>query len=144
MKESVLKLKELNGELNTKGKLLLENVYRSYINGLVMNMDDTDFENLILKLVDFRLSVSGGAESSMGSVGMNYIESFFDEIELILNLIDDWSGMYRGDWKYENLEEFKKCLDALEFDLLGEDVSVNEEDKKLLIDEFIIRFDIEE
>jgi hypothetical protein len=144
MKESVLKLKELNGELNTKGKLLLENVYRSYINGLVMNMDDTDFENLILKLVDFRLSVSGGAECSMGSIGMNYIESFFDEIELILNLIDDWSGMYRGDWKYENLEEFKKCLDALEFDLLGEDVSVNEEDKKLLIDEFIIRFDIEE
>jgi hypothetical protein len=144
MKESVLKLKELNGELNTKGKLLLENVYRSYINCLVIKMGDTDFENLILKLVDFRLSVSGGAESSMGSVGMNYIESFFDEIELILNLIDDWSGMYRGDWKYENLEEFKKCLDALEFDLLGEDVSVNEEDKKLLIDEFIIRFDIEE
>ena len=144
MKESVLKLKELNGELNTKGKLLLENVYRSYINCLVIKMGDTDFENLILKLVDFRLSVSGGAESSMGSIGMNYIESFFDEIELILNLIDDWSGMYRGDWKYENLEEFKKCLDALEFDLLGEDVSVNEEDKKLLIDEFIIRFDIEE
>lgn len=144
MKESVLKLKELNGELKIKGKLLLENVYRSYINCLVMKMGDTDFENLILKLVDFRLSVSGGAESSMGSVGMNYIESFFDEIELILNLIDDWSGMYRGDWKYENLEEFKKCLDALEFDLLGEDVSVNEEDKKLLIDEFIIRFDIEE
>ena len=144
MKESVLKLKELNGELKIKGKLLLENVYRSYINCLVIKMGDTDFENLILKLVDFRLSVSGGAESSMGSVGMNYIESFFDEIELILNLIDDWSGMYRGDWKYENLEEFKKCLDALEFDLLGEDVSVNEEDKKLLIDEFIIRFDIEE
>jgi|LakMenEpi03Aug12_release.lakeMendotaPanAssembly.Ray.scaffolds.fasta_scaffold189591_3 hypothetical protein len=144
MKESVLKLKELNGELKIKGKLLLENVYRSYINCLVMKMGDTDFENLILKLVDFRLSVSGGAESSMGSVGMNYIESFFDEIELILNLIDDWSGMYRGDWKYENLEEFKKCLDALEFDLLGENVSVNEEDRKLLIDEFIIRFDIEE
>jgi len=144
MKESVLKLKELNGELNTKGKLLLENVYRSYINGLVMNMDDIDFENLILKLVDFRLSVSGGAECSMGRVGMNYIESFFDEIELILNLIDDWSGMYRGDWKYENLEEFKKCLDTLEFDLLGENVSVNEEDRKLLVDEFIIRFDIEE
>ena len=144
MKESVLKLKELNGELKIKGKLLLENVYRSYINCLVVKMGDTDFENLILKLVDFRLSVSGGAESSMGSIGMNYIESFFDEIELILNLIDDWSGMYRGDWKYENLEEFKKCLDALEFDLLGEDVSVNEEDKKLLIDEFIIRFDIEE
>ena len=66
MKESVLKLKELNGELNTKGKLLLENVYSSYINGLVMNMDDIDFENLILKLVDFRLSVSGGVECSMG------------------------------------------------------------------------------
>ena len=49
-----------------------------------------------------------------------------------INLIDDWSGMYRGYWKYENLEEFKKCLDALEFDLLGEDVSVNEEDKKFM------------
>ena len=57
MKESVLKLKELNGELKIKGKLLLENVYRSYINCLVVKMGDTDFENLILKLVDFRLSV---------------------------------------------------------------------------------------
>ena len=97
MKESVLKLKELNGELNIKGKLLLENVYSGYINCLVMKMDDIDFENLILKLVDFRLSVSGGAEESMGSIGMNYIESFFNEIELILNLIDDCSG-YR-DWE---------------------------------------------
>ena len=70
MKESVLKLKELNGELNIKGKLLLENVYSGYINCLVMKMDDTDFENLILKLVDFRLSVSGGFSTMNSSLSL--------------------------------------------------------------------------
>jgi hypothetical protein len=91
MKESVLKLNE---KLDLNGKLLLESLYSGYINGLVMDFDDDDFGDLILKFVDFRLDVSGGSEKDFGMIGMNYIESFFDELSLVLSFIDDWSGQY--------------------------------------------------
>jgi hypothetical protein len=141
MKESVLKLNE---KLDLNGKLLLESLYSGYINGLVMDFDDDDFGDLILKFVDFRLDVSGGSEKDFGMIGMNYIESFFDELSLVLSFIDDWSGQYGGDWNYENLESFKLCLDNLIFELDGEEVSINNDDKKLLLSEFINRFNIEE
>ena len=141
MKKSVLKLNE---KLDLNGKLLLESLYSGYINGLVMDFDDDDFGDLILKFVDFRLDVSGGSEKDFGMVGMNYIESFFDELSLVLSFIDDWSGQYGGDWNYENLESFKLCLDNLIFELDGEEVSINDDDKKLLLSEFINRFNIEE
>ena len=141
MKESVLKL---NKKLDLNGKLLLESLYSGYINGLVMDFDDDDFGDLILKFVDFRLDVSGGSEKDFGMIGMNYIESFFDELSLVLSFIDDWSGQYGGDWNYENLESFKLCLDNLIFELDGEEVSINNDDKKLLLSEFINRFNIEE
>jgi hypothetical protein len=141
MKKNVLKLNE---KLDLKGKLLLENVYSGFVSWLAMNFEDSDFEDLILKLADFRLDVSGGSEKDFGMIGMNYIESFFDEVALILSLIDDWSGQYSGDWSSENLEDFKLCLDNLEFELMGDDVSVNDDDKRLLICEFENRFNIEE
>jgi len=141
MKESVLKLNE---KLDLNGKLLLESLYSGYINGLVMDFDDDDFGDLILKFVDFRLDVSGGSEKDFGMIGMNYIESFFDELSLVLSFIDDWSGQYSGDWDYENLESFKLCLDNLIFELDGKEVSINNDDKKLLLSEFINRFNIEE
>jgi hypothetical protein len=141
MKKSVLKLNE---KLDLNGKLLLESLYSGYINGLVMDFDDDDFGDLILKFVDFRLDVSGGSEKDFGMIGMNYIESFFDELSLVLSFIDDWSGQYSGDWDYENLESFKLCLDNLIFELDGEEVSINNDDKKLLLSEFINRFNIEE
>jgi hypothetical protein len=141
MKKSVLKLNE---KLDLNGKLLLESLYSGYINGLVMDFDDDDFGDLILKFVDFRLDVSGGSEKDFGMIGMNYIESFFDELSLVLSFIDDWSGQYGGDWNYENLESFKLCLDNLIFELDGEEVSINDGDKKLLLSEFINRFNIEE
>ena len=141
MKKSVLKLNE---KLDLNGKLLLESLYSGYINGLVMDFDDDDFGDLILKFVDFRLDVSGGSEKDFGMIGMNYIESFFDELSLVLSFIDDWSGQYGGDWNYENLESFKLCLDNLIFELDGEEVNINNDDKKLLLSEFINRFNIEE
>ena len=141
MKESVLKLNE---KLDLNGKLLLESLYSGYINGLVMDFDDDDFGDLILKFVDFRLDVSGGSEKDFGMIGMNYIESFFDELSLVLSFIDDWSGQYSGDWDYENLESFKLCLDNLIFELDGKEVNINDDDKKLLLSEFINRFNIEE
>jgi hypothetical protein len=65
-------------------------------------------------------------------------------LSLVLSFIDDWSGQYGGDWNYENLESFKLCLDNLIFELDGEEVSINDDDKKLLLSEFINRFNIEE
>ena len=135
---------ELNKKLDNKGKIVLESLYSGYISGLMINYDDDNFTDLILKLVDFRLDVSGGDDSDFGIIGMNYVDSFFDEVELILNMVDDYEGQYRGDYKYENLEEFELCLNNLEFDLLGVEETINEDDKKLLLNEFKTRFNIED
>ena len=135
---------ELNKKLGTKGKIVLESLYSGYISGLMINYDDDNFTDLILKLVDFRLDVSGGNDSDFGIIGMNYVDSFLDEVELILNMVDDYEGQYRGDYKYENLEEFELCLNNLEFDLLGVEETINEDDKKLLLKEFKTRFNIED
>jgi hypothetical protein len=59
-------------------------------------------------------------------------------------MVDDYEGQYRGDYKYENLEEFELCLNNLEFDLLGVEETINEDDKKLLLNEFKTRFNIED
>jgi hypothetical protein len=135
---------ELNKKLCTKGKIVLESLYSGYISGLMINYDDDKFTDMILSLVDFRLDVSGGNDSDFGIIGMNYVDSFFDEVELILNMVDDYEGQYRGDYKYENLEEFELCLNNLEFDLLGVEETINEDDKKLLLKEFKTRFNIED
>jgi hypothetical protein len=135
---------ELNKKLGTKGKIVLESLYSGYISGLMINYDDDKFTDMILSLVDFRLDVSGGDDSDFGIIGMNYVDSFFDEVELILNMVDDYEGQYRGDYKYENLEEFELCLNNLEFDLLGVEETINEDDKKLLLKEFKTRFNIED
>jgi hypothetical protein len=135
---------ELNKKLDNKGKIVLESLYSGYISGLMINYDDDKFTDMILSLVDFRLDVSGGVDSDFGIIGMNYVDSFFDEVELILNMVDDYEGQYRGDYKYENLEEFELCLNNLEFDLLGVEETINEDDKKLLLNEFKTRFNIED
>jgi hypothetical protein len=135
---------KLNGKLELKGKIVLESLYSGYISGLMINYDDDKFTDMILSLVDFRLDVSGGDDSDFGIIGMNYVDSFFDEVELILNMVDDYEGQYRGDYKYENLEEFELCLNNLEFDLLGVEETINEDDKKLLLKEFKTRFNIED
>jgi hypothetical protein len=135
---------ELNKKLDNKGKIVLESLYSGYISGLMIDIDDDKFTDMILSLVDFRLDVSGGDDSDFGIIGMNYVDSFFDEVELILNMVDDYEGQYRGDYKYENLEEFELCLNNLEFDLLGVEETINEDDKKLLLKEFKTRFNIED
>ena len=141
MINSVIKLNE---KLELEGKIVLESLYSGYISGLMINYDDDKFTDMILGLVDFRLDVSGGEDSDFGTIGMNYVSSFFDEVELILNMVDDYEGQYRGDYKYENLDEFKLCLNNLEFDLLGVEETINEDDKVLLLNEFKIRFNIED
>ena len=55
----------------------------------------------LLIFVEFRLDVSGGNKHSMGSIGMNYVSSFLDEIFLYKNMMDNWNGEYRGNLRLE-------------------------------------------
>ena len=59
--------------------------------------------------IEFRLDVSGGEESSC-MVSMNTVNNFLNEIFLYNNMMDDWSGQYRGDFCYENFEALKKLI----------------------------------
>jgi hypothetical protein len=102
-------MKEL---LNVSKKLLLEKVYGLWV--------DEDLEGIIKmgeevfgldKWKDFRLSVSGGSESSMGRIGMGSIEGFIDELDLFDNMMCDWGGCYRGDFRYEGRDSLFRLLD---------------------------------
>jgi len=73
--------------------------------------------------IKFRLKVSGGRETSM-SVGMSSIGGFIDELILFDDLMTDWVGQYRGDFKGE-------CLDSL-IEVM-EEMDVNEELKNDII-----------
>jgi hypothetical protein len=90
-------------------KLELERIYKEYCNSDLESLRDKDkFIDMMFVFVEFRLDVSGGDKTSMGSIGMNYVGSFLDEIFLYDNMMDDWNGNYRGDscWDcFEWLEE---------------------------------------
>jgi hypothetical protein len=89
-------------------KLELERIYKEYCNVNLESLRGEDkFIDMMFVFVEFRLNVSGGSESSMGSIGMNYVSSFLDEIFLYDNMMDDWGGGYRGDFCWE-------CFDSLE------------------------------
>jgi hypothetical protein len=99
--------------LRKEEKLELERIYKEYCNVDLESLSELDileydeFINMMKVFVKFRLKVSGGDESSMGSVGMNYVSSFLDEIFLYDNMMNDWNGNYRGDFCWE-------CFDSLE------------------------------
>ena len=89
-------------------KLELERIYKEYCNVDLESLRGEDkFIDMMFVFVEFRLKVSGGDKSSMGSIGMNYVSSFLDEIFLYDNMMDDWNGNYRGDSCWE-------CFDSLE------------------------------
>ena len=91
-----------------KEKLELERIYKEYCNVDLESLKGEDkFIDMMKVFVEFRLEVSGGDKSSMGSVGMNYVSSFLDEIFLYDNMMSDWNGSYRGDFCWE-------CFDSLE------------------------------
>jgi hypothetical protein len=92
-------------------KLELERIYKEYCNSNLDSVKGEDeFVEVLLGFVRFRLKVSGGCESSMGSIGMNYVSSFLDEIFLYDSMMDDWGGCYRGDYCWENFEDLEKLV----------------------------------
>ena len=102
--------------MNVELKLKLENVYKEYcLSDLEAisesNLSETEKEEneMFKSFVKFRLSVSGGSESSMGDIGCETVKGFVNEIILYSDLIADSSGCYRGEFAEENLE----ALDAL-------------------------------
>ena len=93
-------------------KLLLEKVYRKVVENDIKSCRNSGDELFGLdKWVDFRLSVSGGSESSMGEIGMNSIKGFLVELEWWDNIMSDYNGCYRGDFKWEVRDWTFDCLD---------------------------------
>jgi hypothetical protein len=109
--------------MNVELKLKLEKVYKEYcLSDLEAisesNLSETEKEEneMFKSFVKFRLSVSGGSESSMGDIGCGTVEGFVNEIILYNNLMDDGAGQYRGDFRYENLEALEELLDENELE----------------------------
>ena len=100
-------------------KLELERIYKEYCNSNLEGLRGEDeYVDIIFGFVKFRLYVSGGSEHN-GMSGMNSVENFLNEIYLYDNMMDDWSGQYRGDFYYENYDSLKGLLDnsSLEEDI---------------------------
>lgn len=93
-------------------KLELEDIYRSYCNdnleGCQNGSPDDKFIDMMFVFVEFRLDVSGGDKSGC-MVSMKNVNNFLNEIHLYDNMMDDWSGGYRGDFNDENFD----CLEGL-------------------------------
>lgn len=107
----------------TLRKLELEKVYEEYTKPEIesakgmqnqYNGDPSEFErigDLMELFAQFRLHVSGGAQFSMGSVGMETPEGFVAEIDLFDDMMSDWAGCYRGDFQSECQQELFRLLD---------------------------------
>ena len=106
--------------LTTEVKLELEKIFKAYaVPEHLYTGDDEEtrkWEELVVRWVDFRLEVSGGAESSMGSIGCETIDGFLNEIDSFNDMADDWGGAYRGDFCYENREGLFELLDGSNLD----------------------------
>ena len=97
-----------------ENKLLLEEVYRRYVNVEIDSLKSVDEDvSLFEKFRDFRLDISGGSESSMGDIGMGSIEGFIEECVCFDNMMSDSGGCYRGDFSWENREGLFEILDEV-------------------------------
>ena len=93
-------------------KLELERIYKEYCLEDLNALEGEEFIDSLKGFMEFRLSVSGGSESSMGSIGCGTVEGFLNELFLFQDMMDDWSGQYRGDFKWECLESLEKILEG--------------------------------
>ena len=78
--------------------------------------EERKWTELVERWVDFRLSVSGGAESSMGRIGCGTVDGFLNEIDWFDDMGCDWGGAYRGEFRYENRDGLFKLLDESSLD----------------------------
>lgn len=98
--------------IERKLKLELERIYKEYCFEDLNALEGEEFIDSLKGFVEFRLSVSGGSGSSMGSVGCESVEGFMDEMFLFQDMMDDWAGMYRGDLSSECLESLERILEG--------------------------------
>ena len=93
-------------------KLELERIYKEYCLEDLNALEGEEFIDSLKGFMEFRLFVSGGSEHGMGSIGCGTVEGFLNELFLFQDMMDDWSGQYRGDFKWECLESLEKILEG--------------------------------
>ena len=93
-------------------KLELERIYKEYCLEDLNALEGEEFIDSLKGFMEFRLFVSGGSESSMGSIGCGTVEGFLNELFLFQDMMYDWSGQYRGDLCYECLETLEEILEG--------------------------------
>jgi hypothetical protein len=114
-------------------KLKLEKIYKQYgLSNIRCMKEENKKEYKMFKgFIKFRLDVSGGNESSMGSIGCGSVSGFLDEIFLLSNLLDDSVGQYRGDFASECRDFLEELLDKNNF---KQDIVEGLDIKKLVLD----------
>lgn len=113
-------------------KLTLEDIYyKSCMGDLEGNNDGSEEFEMLKQFIKFRLKVSGGSESSMGSVGCGSISGFLNEISLFDDMMCDWGGAYRGSFSGECLDSLTELLEEANFE---QDVFPDLNIKELIIE----------
>ena len=103
-----------------KTKLELERLYKEFcmsdLNAQALwEDDDQKWINMLVQFVEFRLHVSGGDVHGC-SKSMDNVSNFLEEILLILNMMEDWSGAYRGTFCGENYDALEELLEGSSLD----------------------------
>ena len=65
-------------------KLELERIYKEYCLEDLNALEGEEFIDSLKGFMEFRLFVSGGSESSMGSIGCGTVEGFLNELFCVL------------------------------------------------------------
>ena len=116
-------------------KLELERIYKEYCLEDLNALEGEEFIDSLKGFMEFRLFVSGGSESSMGSIGCGTVEGFLNELFLFQDMMDDWSGQYRGDFCYECLETLEEILEGSDLEESVKNEIVESWKKKYEMDE---------
>ena len=91
-------------------KLELEKIYKEYCLSDLEGLKGEDkYIDMMFTFVEFRLKISGGDKINC-SCSMFNTHNFLNEIFLFDNMLDDWSGQYRGDFCWERFEHLKKLV----------------------------------
>ena len=112
-----------NNNLKLKNNIIFGNVFSGYINGLLVKSYYEMLSDDINEYIDFKLDKFDEIDN---------VDKLFEEIGDILYVMGDNYDDYYS--------EFLLCMDNLEFELFGEDVELEDNMKKLLIDKFKCEF----
>jgi hypothetical protein len=118
---------------NNNVKIELEKLYKKYCLGDIEWMKEENKKDykMFKGFVKFRLNVSGGNESCMGSVGCGSVSGFLDEIFLFNDLLCDYVGQYRGDLASEYRDYLEELLEKSN---LKQEIIEGLDIKKLILD----------